>query len=87
MDVILVVNSGSSSLKFALYPTVENNTEVLLSGEVSSIGVRPILTAKKGGETLAVKPPFDNIDKNTTHASLIEALLERLDSEYTQFNL
>ncbi len=87
MDVILVVNSGSSSLKFALYPAMGNQTEVLLSGVVSGIGVRPKLTAKMTGEPLAIKPPFDDIAKDATHASLIKALQERLVTEYSQFNL
>jgi len=86
MDVILVVNSGSSSLKFALYSVTNNQADPLLSGLVSGIGVRPKLTAKIAGESLTVKPPFNDIAKDATHASLIKALLERLHTKYSQFN-
>ncbi|MEH6456712.1 MAG: acetate/propionate family kinase [Cocleimonas sp.] len=86
MDVILIVNSGSSSLKFALYPATDNQAEVLLSGVVSGIGVRPKLTAKMAGESLAVEPPFNDIAKDATHASLIKELLERLHTKYSEFN-
>ncbi len=85
MDVILVVNSGSSSLKFALYPLTEGNGKPLLSGVVSGIGVNPKLSAKLAGKSLTVKPPFDNIAKEATHDSLIKALLEKLESKYDQY--
>ena len=37
---VLALNSGSSSLKFALYRVASSRTEVLLSGEAESIGDR-----------------------------------------------
>lgn len=37
---ILALNSGSSSLKFGLYHVASARTEMLLSGEVESIGAR-----------------------------------------------
>ena len=85
MDVVLVVNSGSSSLKFALYPVTDNQNEPLLSGVVSGIGTHPKLTANLAGEPLTIKSPFDDLSKDATHDWLIKALLEKLHSEYSLF--
>lgn len=85
MDVILVVNSGSSSLKFALYPIAANEDNSLLSGVVSGIGTQAKLSVKREGKPLIVNPPFDVIDKNATHDSLIKALLDKLHNKYAEF--
>ena len=85
MDVILVVNSGSSSLKFALYPVTKHQDKPLLSGVVSGIGTDPKLTAKMAGKPVVVKTPFDQLPKDVTHVWLIKALLEKLHSKYQQF--
>ena len=39
IDVNLIVNSGSSSLRFALYPVTTQESEPLLKGKVTGIGV------------------------------------------------
>jgi len=53
-DTILVVNSGSSSIKFQLFSvTVSDQVERLLKGQIESIGVHPRLVAKgPGGEQI-----------------------------------
>ena len=57
--VIVVLNAGSSSLKFSLY----EGDAVLLSGQVDGIGVQPGVTARDGAGTklavpdLAANPP------------------------------
>ena len=86
MDVILVVNSGSSSLKFALYSVVDKANKPLLTGRVTGIGVEPVLTAKMGDTPLDNQSPFEEIPKNATHEWLIRELLQRLNNKYTQFN-
>lgn len=84
-DVILVVNSGSSSLKFALYP-VTGDGNPLVNGKVTGIGRKPVLSACIGGEALSVTKPFKNIPQDATHEWLITHLLERLYSRYVIFN-
>lgn len=92
MDVILVINSGSSSLKFALYSAKDNSNQALLSGAVSGIGVKPKLKVKMADESqedsfqLINKAPFDEIPNDATHGWLIKKLLQRLRTKYTQFN-
>ena len=72
MDVILVINSGSSSLKFALYSIVENANDALLTGAVSGIGVKPELKAKMAGEVLQNQEPFSSIPEDADHEWLIK---------------
>lgn len=85
MDVILVVNSGSSSLKFSLFSIEDKANQPLLTGRVSGIGVQPKLTAKMAAETLENQYPFEEIPNDATHEWLITELLQRLNSKYTQF--
>lgn len=84
-DVILTANSGSSSLKFALYPAERAGTP-LLKGEVTGIGTRPVLSARMGGEALTIAEPLDDIPVESDHEWLITQLLERLRSKYAAFN-
>ena len=53
-DTILVVNAGSSSIKFQLFSVGERDRlQRLLKGQIEGIGVRPRLFAKGvKGETL-----------------------------------
>jgi len=55
MDLLLVVNAGSSSLKFCVYSIAEAPTPALVSrGQVDGIGTHPRLRARDdGGATLA----------------------------------
>lgn len=85
MDVILVINSGSSSLKFALYSVEANANDALLTGVVSGIGVNPELKAKMNGEVLNNQEPFKSIPNDANHEWLIKELLNRLHTKYTQF--
>ena len=48
-DRVLVLNAGSSSLKFGVYPA-EAEAGAVLRGEVAAIGRRPSLRLTKGGD-------------------------------------
>ncbi len=86
IDVMVVVNSGSSSLKFALYP-VDANTDVpLVRGKVTSIGHNPELNVVIEGEAVSPTEPLDNIPKDATHEWLITHLLDRLTGRYTNYH-
>lgn len=84
-DVILVVNSGSSSLKFALFPATTSTREPLLAGKVTGIGRKPVLTARVEGDAVSVTEPLNTIPVDATHEWLIAQLLERLASRYTRY--
>jgi acetate kinase len=52
MGTLLVVNAGSSSLKFQLFGVDSQNITQLIKGQVDGIGVRPRLQAKADGVTV-----------------------------------
>lgn len=49
MQAILVVNAGSSSLKFRIYGVAEDGLSQMVSGQLDGIGSRPRLRAKGEG--------------------------------------
>jgi len=74
-DLILVVNAGSSSIKFSGYPVMDQQEPPLLfKGQIDSIGLAPRMTAKDAnGATIAEKswPPDAKLD----HEALFEDLM------------
>ena len=85
-DVILVVNSGSSSLKFAVYPARSNDADPLVRGKVAGIGRDPKLTVTENGTAIALTEPLNDIPVDATHEWLIARLLERLRGRFVEFN-
>jgi hypothetical protein len=51
MDAILVVNAGSSSLKFQVFGTDTGGLERLIKGQIDGVGTRPRLRAEYGDKT------------------------------------
>ncbi|MDR6635437.1 acetate kinase [Phyllobacterium sp. 1468] len=59
MDTILVVNAGSSSVKFQVFETSEKSgLKRLIKGQMDGIGVRPKLRATTSDGTLLVDQPY-----------------------------
>lgn len=58
-DTILVINAGSSSIKFALFPAdVEMESGAILRGQVENIGTAPALKARQqDGSSIAEPAP------------------------------
>ncbi|HXW19397.1 MAG TPA: acetate kinase, partial [Roseiarcus sp.] len=48
MDTVLVVNSGSSSVKFEIFAAEDSRLRRLIRGQMSGIGVAPKLRAEDG---------------------------------------
>jgi len=86
-DVILAVNSGSSSLKFALFDIKGRTDEPLASGKVAGIGRKPVLKATVNAKPVEISEPLNDIPTDATHTWLISRLLERLKNHYREFNL
>ncbi|MGF1500510.1 MAG: acetate/propionate family kinase [Paracoccaceae bacterium] len=72
--LVLTLNSGSSSLKFALFDLAEPPVE-RLRGQVDGIGTGPHLKAKTDGETVADRAAPE-IDSHGTALDAILALIE-----------
>ena len=80
-NVILVINAGSSSIKFALYRMAINKTEnaqkkPLLSGKIANIGQCPKLKVIEANGTDLTKNDLDVVNDQTTHEDLIQWLLD-----------
>src|SRR5258708_36141341 len=74
--LLLVVNGGSSSIKFALFPAAAPGQKIA-SGKVERIGLAgATLTVRKGNE-IAIATNIDARD----HRKAIHVLLDWLDSQ------
>ena len=83
-DTILVVNAGSSSIKFQLFSVGERDQlQRLLKGQIEGIGVHPRLFAKGvKGETLIDQtwPGVDVPDVPAALAKVVEFLRAGLEA-------
>lgn len=80
-QVVLVLNTGSSSIKFALYPAdteqFDGGAMQILRGKIAGIGVAPELTLANGVADVA---SFGAIERGDGHDTLIGRLLTWLDA-------
>jgi len=75
---LLVINAGSSSIKFSLYEAGTGDPVALIHGQVDGIGVHPAFRAKSaGGETLASEA-WDAAAR-PDHASALQGIFDWLD--------
>ena len=80
MKAVLILNAGSSSLKFALFPMTPKLADMpRLSGQVEGIGAEPLMSARDTNtgerftEALAVPP---DTDQNGQHRLALEFIFE-----------
>ena len=73
--VILTLNAGSSSLKFAVFSADETVTAAQISGKISGIGNTPVFVARDGNGDPIAKGPFEQLDAAFGHDDLIKLLL------------
>jgi acetate kinase len=77
---ILTVNSGSSSIKFALYP-IGTARSPIFSGKIERIGLpRPVLTVKEGGQRQSPQP-IRAADHRAAGGLLLDWLQKRVGFE------
>jgi acetate kinase len=85
-DAILVINAGSSSLKFSLFPGHEtpNRQGILCEGECEGIGHRVHFTAKdRAGASLV----DEHLPEGTTHEEALAALMHWLEDHFQDHQL
>lgn len=85
-DVVIAVNSGSSSLKFAAYPAGGAASSPLIKGKVAGIGRAPVLTASDDDGSIEATGALQDIPQDTDHAWIISELLERLQNRFSDLN-
>jgi len=80
MKAILILNAGSSSLKFALFPLAPRLADVpRLSGQVEGIGAEPLMHAKdthSGERFTEALPIAPGTDQNTQHRNALEFVFD-----------
>ena len=85
-DAILVINAGSSSIKFSLFPGEQRPTrqDLFCEGQCAGIGHRTHFTAKDG----AGAPLHDEyLSEGATHEDALAALLRWLEQRFRQQRL
>lgn len=84
-DAILVLNSGSSSIKFSVFPghLRPERTGILCNGEFEGIGDRLHFTAKKRIDAVLIDEYVDGI----THADALSELLRWIECHFHDHRL
>jgi len=72
MDAILVVNAGSSSLKFQVFGLVNGGLERRVRGQMGGIGVRPRLRAADGTGAVLVDRSYERGEVGDLPAAITE---------------
>lgn len=75
---ILVLNAGSSSLKFAVYPDQSGDRSPFLRGKIAGIGTDPTFSAQSGEGPALRQDQLMRLDPRAGHNALIPALLDWL---------
>jgi acetate kinase len=83
-ELILVLNSGSSSLKFSAYGIDTENLNLIVRGLVDGLGNTPHFTAQNGqGERIADVPLKDNVS-STGHAEALAIVFDWLRRQFAE---
>ena len=77
-DAIVVLNAGSSSIKFSAFRRGAGGLERELRGQVAGLGTTPRLTVRRGTEPVTGR---DFGDSDTSHAEALAVLLDVLREE------
>ena len=85
-DAILVLNAGSSSIKFSVFPGHErpNRQDIICDGECEGIGHRVQFTAKDRTGALLVD---EHLAEGTTHEEALAELLRWLENHFQDYQL
>ncbi len=75
-DTLLVLNSGSSSLKFQLFAQDDAQT-LLASGQVKALGSAPLFVVKKAGDDQSVEK---SLPPDATHETALREILSWIES-------
>ena len=85
-DAILVINAGSSSIKFSLFPGGQRPTrqELVCEGQCAGIGHGMQFTAKDGAGARLLD---EHLAKGATHEDALAALLRWLEQRFPKLHL
>lgn len=86
-DAVLVLNAGSSSIKFALFSAADPESAPLFKGKIAGIGRVPDFTARDADGVELAEDGLIAIDDTAGHGELTTRLLEWLDDHDNSLNL
>lgn len=87
IDAILTLNSGSSSIKFALFEADGGSDIPRIAGKIRGIGTQPVFVAVGADGHLLAPDGLARIDAGAGHDTLIGALLGWIDNHDDGFRL
>lgn len=86
-DIILVMNAGSSSIKFAIYPATATNPEALIRGKIAGIGNQPDFMVHDDEHRDMQEGPLESIEPSATHGDLTLQLLQWIAEHTAGYHL
>jgi len=81
-DVVLVINSGSSSIKYALFPAPGESVQPLIRGKIGGIDRAPDFVAFDARGEALPKASLQNLGSDAAHSELILGLLDWLSDQH-----
>lgn len=87
IDAILVLNVGSSSLKFAVYPQTDTTSAALLRGKIAGIGSNPVFSAHDAARIAVPQSRFPPLDRAMALDDVIPKLLDWLKTYQGGFTI
>jgi acetate kinase len=78
-NTVLVINAGSSSIKFAVWPAGETHDDALLRGQISGIGHVPHFEARSAAGEVLADSDWDQTDG--TRATLLRRLTDWIGAQ------
>jgi acetate kinase len=84
-NYLLVINAGSSSIKFAIYKkdALSNLLIVDATGQIEGIGIQPHFSVKDSQDATLIARSF-TVDENPDHASAITLICAWLEGYFTK---
>lgn len=87
MNVILVMNAGSSSIKFAIYPASADQQDALVHGKIAAIGTQPVFIVHDADQHALQEDDLHEINPAATHAELAIRLLDWIGQHTAGYQL
>jgi acetate kinase len=87
IDALLVLNAGSSSLKFAVYPAQDCEKGAILRGKIAGIGTAPVFTARDSAGNVLPDGDLMPVAQDAGHEMLIPHLLAWLSGHSDGLNI
>ena len=85
-DAIIVVNAGSSSIKFAIYTAGETQSRIL-RGLLDALGSQPRFSASDAGGSALAGDPLAGAPAGLTHEQALARLFDWIGRQYTDVRL